>query len=138
MEICLQWSKQFGPRLIPSTETPINEWTPLEESFYEMLWQPDIMIWNLENFEMRHFMNRNKEIYLFPNNILSLWADMVLEFYCPMVAIPHLTWFLWQEKNHVSWAKIMLCKSFIKNIHIHSIYVQAKKSQKNSCCWKSC
>ena len=50
-----------------------------------MLWLPDIMIWNLENVDMRYFMNRNREIYLFPNNILSLWTDMVLEFYCPMV-----------------------------------------------------
>ena len=42
----------------------------LEESFHKMLWLPDIMIWDLENIEMRHFLNKDMEVIYLPNNIL--------------------------------------------------------------------
>ena len=45
---------------------------------------------------------------------LEIWV-IITQFNMADTAIPHLTWFLWQEKNHVSRKS---CYSSLKNVSI--------------------
>ena len=73
----------YEPRIIPPSNMT-QRFITLEESFHKNLWLPDILIWNLENVELRHFLNNDMEVIYLPNNILSLQTNMLLEFYCLM------------------------------------------------------
>ena len=75
--------KWHEPRLIRSPNM-VEKYAGLEESFHERLWLPDIMIWDLENVEHRHFLNKAKEVVYFGNNSLSMSTNILLETYCPM------------------------------------------------------
>ena len=77
------------PRLISPYAKFKNEITQdyyyqIDESYHKYLWLPDIFIWNLENIELRRFLNNEREILYYPNGTLLLQTNLVLDIFCPM------------------------------------------------------
>ena len=77
------------PRLISPYAKFKNERTQdyyyqIDESYHKYLWLPDIFIWNLENIELRRFLNNEREILYYPNGTLLLQTNLVLDIFCPM------------------------------------------------------
>ena len=73
----------YEPRIIPPTNMTHSS-TTLKESFYKRLWLPDIMIWNLEDIKMRHFLNKEKVVQYGKNNMILFSTNVLLESRCPM------------------------------------------------------
>ena len=72
------------PRLIVSPNTT-KRYIKLDESFYDYLWIPDIVIPNVDVIDMIHFFNNKRELIYIPNvNSMVSTVNVVVETYCSM------------------------------------------------------
>ena len=72
------------PRLIASPNAT-KEFYKLDESFYNYLWIPDIVIPSVDDIDMIHFFNNKRDLIYIPNiKMLMLSVNVVLETYCSM------------------------------------------------------
>ena len=78
------WMNWNEPRLIVSPNNT-KEHIKLDESFYDYLWIPDIVIPNVDDIDMIHFFNNKRELIYVPKyNSMVSTVNVVVETYCSM------------------------------------------------------
>ena len=72
------------PRLI-ALPNATKDFHKLDQSFYEYLWIPDIVIPSVDDIDMIHFFNNKRELIYIPSfKMLTFSVNVVLETYCSM------------------------------------------------------